>query len=408
MRNVNLSELNIRLRSLSIFRKLLEDPVVEALCCYLECLECGDSEGISRKVLHYGAFVSALYDSGKRTLAGYIQSIVNNDENAYIRMIGSGAKPWPEMEEDVWAELEILQEVADLTPEKLREGLSWKGYLPKFAVKQLSIGDSYRERCGNIGRFGYGIYAKYHMFYLNPEGRIVPVKNPDKTRLESLIDYKREQQIILDNTLALLEGKAAANILLTGDAGTGKSSTVKAVVNELWEQGLRILEVRKEQLHRLPALLDELNANPLKFILFIDDLSFQKDDDNFSALKAILEGSVSARAQNVVIYATSNRRHLVKETFSDREGDDVHRNDTMQEIISLSERFGIQITFQKPNKQTYLEIVHHLAARQGIEMDPAELDMLAERFILSRGGRSARAAKQFVDSLSLRKPAGSQ
>ena len=394
-----LCELGIRLRSLAIFRSLLDDPVISSLCAFLEAAGSGDKASC---VSSYAAFVSALYGTEKRTLAGYIQSIVNNDENAYIRMIGRGAEPWPEMEADVWEELNILQEVADLTPDKLREGLDWNGYLPKFAVKPLEIAESYRERCGNIGRFGYGIYAKYHMFYLNPEARIVPVKNPDRTRLESLIDYKREQQIILDNTMALLEGKPAANILLTGDAGTGKSSTVKAVVNELWEKGLRILEVRKEQLHQIPEILDELNANPLKFILFIDDLSFQKDDDNFSALKAILEGSVSARAQNVVIYATSNRRHLVKETFSDREGDDIHRNDTMQEIISLSERFGIQITFQKPNKQTYLEIVHHLAQQRGIQMDQAELDMLAERFILSRGGRSARAAKQFVDSLSIR------
>ena len=175
------------------------------------------------------------------------------------------------------------------------------------------------------------------------------------------------------------------------------------MVNELWEKGLRILEVRKEQLHQLPGILDELNSNPLKFILFIDDLSFQRDDDNFSALKAILEGSVSARSSNVVIYATSNRRHLVKETFSDRQGDDIHRNDTMQEMISLSERFGIQITFQKPNRATYLDIVHHLAAQRGVEMDQKELDIQAEAFALGRGGRSARAATQFVDGLAAKK-----
>ena len=241
------------------------------------------------------------------------------------------------------------------------------------------------------------------MFYINPENKIVPVRNPDQTRLENLIDYKREQQIILDNTQALLDGKPAANILLSGDAGTGKSSTVKAVVNELHHKGLRILEVRKEQLREIPGILDELNSNPLKFILFIDDLSFQRDDDNFSALKAILEGSVSARSSNVVIYATSNRRHLVKESFSGRDGDDVHRNDTLQEMISLSERFGIQITFQKPTKATYLDIVHHLCAQRGVEMDEKELDIKAEAFALSRGGRSARAATQFVDGLVAKK-----
>ena len=392
---MKLKELQIRLNSLAIFRALLRDPVVSALVDYLSSRESATAVAVSK----YAAFVSSLYGTEKRTLAGYIQHIVNNDENAYIRMIGQGKQPWPEMESQVEQELKILQAVADLTPEALREGQDWDGYLPIFATKRLNIVDSYHERCANIHRFGYGIYAKHIMFYIGEGNRIVPVINPDQTRLSSLIDYKREQQIILDNTIALLEGKPAANILLTGDAGTGKSSTVKAVVNELHDRGLRILEVRKEQLHAIPAILDELNTNPLKFILFIDDLSFQKDDDNFSALKAILEGSVSAKSRNVVIYATSNRRHLVKESFSGRDGDDVHRNDTMQEIISLSERFGIQVTFQKPNKETYLGIVRHLAEEKGVTMDVNELDMLAERFALGRGGRSARAATQFIDWL---------
>ncbi len=392
---MKLTELQIRLNSLAIFRALLRDPVVSALAGYLGSREGGTADAVSK----YAAFVSSLYGTEKRTLAGYIQHIVNNDENAYIRMIGQGKQPWPEMEAQVEQELQILQAVADLTPEDLLEGLDWPGYLPVFATKQLNIVDSYHERCANIHRLGYGIYAKHIMFYIGEANRIVPVINPDQIRLSSLIDYKREQQIILDNTVALLEGKPAANILLTGDAGTGKSSTIKAVVNELHDRGLRILEVRKEQLHAIPAILDELNTNPLKFILFIDDLSFQKDDDNFSALKAILEGSVSAKSRNVVIYATSNRRHLIKESFSDRDGDDIHRNDTMQEIISLSERFGIQVTFQKPNKETYLGIVRHLAEEKGIKMNANELELLAERFALGRGGRSARAATQFIDGL---------
>ena len=392
---MKLTELHIRLNSLAIFRALLSDPVVSALLDYLNSREKATSEAVSK----YAAFVSSLYGTEKRTLAGYIQHIVNNDENAYIRMIGQGKQPWPEMEAQVERELEILQAVADLTPETLREGLDWDGYLPIFATKSLNIVESYHQRCTNIHRYGFGLYAKHIIFYIGEGIRIVPVINPDQIRLSSLVDYKREQQIILDNTVALLEGKPAANILLTGDAGTGKSSTVKAVVNELHDRGLRILEVRKEQLHAIPAILDELNTNPLKFILFIDDLSFQKDDDNFSALKAILEGSVSAKSRNVVIYATSNRRHLVKESFSGRDGDDIHRNDTMQEIISLSERFGIQVTFQKPNKEIYLGIVRHLAEEKGVKMDADELDMLAERFALGRGGRSARAATQFIDGL---------
>ena len=174
------------------------------------------------------------------------------------------------------------------------------------------------------------------------------------------------------------------------------------MVNELYPQGLRIIEVRKELLRAIPSLLDELTDNPLKFILFIDDLSFQKGDDSYSALKAVLEGSVSAKSRNVAIYATSNGRHLVRESFSDRDGDDIHRSETMQEQMSLSERFGLRVTFQKPDKETYLHIAAHLAREQGIALPEAELSAQAERFALERGGRSARAARQFVDSLTVR------
>ena len=388
-----MKDLNVRLHSLAIFRNLLKDPVIAALCDFLQ-----QTQEVSA-VSAYAQFVAELYRMEKRTLAGHIQSIVGRDENAYIRLIGRGETPWPEMEAAVMAELQVLQEVADLTPEIFHRAIKWKGQLPGFGVKRVDLAAFYRERCWDISKFGYGIYAKYHMFYVNQSNKIVPVRNPDRTRLESLVDYEREQKIIMDNTIALLEGRPAANILLTGDAGTGKSSTVKAVVNELYQRGLRILEVRKEQLHDIAWILDELSVNPLKFILFIDDLSFQKDDDNFSALKAVLEGSVSAKSSNVVIYATSNRRHLVKETFSSREGDDVHRNDTIQEVISLSERFGIRVTFQKPNKKTYIDIVHHLARERGLDIDPVRLEMEAEQYALGRGGRSARAASQFIDSL---------
>lgn len=297
------------------------------------------------------------------------------------------------------SELDTLQEVAELDKETLCAPLEYKGFLPDFTTAKLRLKDIYLHRADNIGKYGYGIYAKKRMFYVDEQGGIVPVHNPDKTELSHLIDYERERKLIVDNTKALLEDKPAANILLTGDAGTGKSSTVKAVANALWDEGLRIVEVRKDQLRSIPKILDELSGNPLKFVLFIDDLSFLKDDDNFNALKAVLEGSVTAKSSNVVIYATSNRRHIIKEKFSDRDGDDVHRNDTMQELVSLSDRFGIHVTFSKPNKETFLHIVHHLAEENGIHMPKDELELLAERFALERGGRSARLARQFIDSL---------
>ena len=386
---MELNELKTRLNSLAVFRDLLDDGVICALRKYLR----------DYNTDNYASFVTTLYKANGGYLSSYVKGLCLDSENVYVRLVGASESVPEHIAQATKQEIDTLQALCDLTPEGLREALCYKGFLPGFVSEKTDLAAEFTNRVNNIGKWGYGIYAKYRMFYLGADAQIVPVHSPDETRLSALVDSEREQKIILDNTRALLSGKPAANILLTGDAGTGKSSTVKAVVNELYTEGLRIVEVRKDQLCSIAGLLGELSENPLKFILFIDDLSFQKDDDNYSALKAVLEGSVSAKSQNVVIYATSNRRHIVKEKFSDREGDDVHRNDTMQEMVSLSERFGIHVTFNRPDKQTYLDIVRHLAAEAGIDMAQNELDMLAEQYALGRGGRSARAAKQFVDML---------
>ncbi len=377
-----------KLETLCVFRQLLADPVISALYQYL------DHPTSSA----YAGFVAALYEANGGNISVHVRELCENSSNVYVKTVGSGDAVPNHIYDTMIAELETLQEVADLTKEKLCRLLKYEGFLPGFTGTKLHLKDHYLHRTNHIEKYGYGIYAKNKMFYVDEQDQIVPVRNPDRTELSQLVDYQRERKIIVDNTRALLSGKPAANILLTGDAGTGKSSTVKAVANAMWREGLRIIEVRKDQLRAIPKILDALSANPLKFLLFIDDLSFLKDDDNFNALKAVLEGSVTAKSSNVVIYATSNRRHIIKEKFSDREGDDVHRNDTMQELISLSERFGIHISFSKPNKETFLHIVHHLAAESGLDIPESELDASAERFALERGGRSARLARQFIDA----------
>ena len=353
-------------------------------------------------VVSYAEFVSLLYAANGGDLGEYVKELCLNSENVYVKTVAAQKSIPSYMREALEAELEVLQEVSALDKETLCAPLKYNGFLPDFTTTKLRLKDIYLHRAENIDKYGYGIYAKHRMFCVDENGCIVPVLHPDKTEFCDLVDYEHERQTAMENTRALLAGKPAANILLTGDAGTGKSSTVKAVANALWDEGLRIVEMRKDQLRSIPKVLDELSSNPLKFVLFIDDLSFPADDDNFNALKAVLEGSVTAKSSNVVIYATSNRRHIIKETFSDREGDDVHRNDTMQEIISLSERFGIHITFSKPNKQTFLHIVHHLAKENGIDTPADELELLAERFALERGGRSARIARQFIDGILAR------
>lgn len=391
----SLKELRTRLKSLTVFRELRCDPVISALISYLDTTD-GDTEAAADA---YAAFVAEVYSTNSAHLGEHVRELCYNSENVYVKRLGCKKTPPESMCEAVKYELETLQRVSELTPSVLiPEGMNGIT-LPAFESGGISLTDGYTYRCDNIGRYGYGIYARNHMFYLSADAHIIPVRHPDGTTLDSLVDYESQRKVIIDNTRALLEGRPAANVLLTGDAGTGKSSTVKAVANALYPEGLRIIEVRKDQLYLLPQILDELAENPLKFILFIDDLSFGKDDDNFSALKAVLEGSVSSKSNNVVIYATSNRRHIVKEKFSDREGDDIHRNDTMQELVSLSERFGLHVTFVKPNKETYLHIVKSLADSAGVTMAEDELTLLAERFALERGGRSARLARQFVDRL---------
>lgn len=389
----NLDDFLVRLRSLCVFRDILSDPVISSLCRFLE----RESDGYAASD-SWCEFVRGLYDRGYADLSKYVSELLMCCDNPAVRLIGEKKAIAEPMKRSIENELETLEDLASLTPEKLREGLPDGVKLPGWDNSEIDLAAEFSDQVKNISKRGYGIYAKYRAFYLDGK-KIVPIKSPDGVRLSELIGYAYEKKLIIDNTKALLASKPAANILLSGDAGTGKSSTVKAVVNELWCEGLRILELKKEQLHDLPVILSELNRNPLKFIIFIDDLSFTSNDDNFSALKAMLEGSVSAKAGNVVIYATSNRRHLIKEKFSDRDGDDIHRTDTMQETVSLSERFGLHITFSRPDKPTYLEIVRHLCDAQKVEYDPEKLAIAAEKFALSRASRSARAAKQFVDSL---------
>ena len=271
--------------------------------------------------------------------------------------------------------------------------------LPDFTSVNVDMGGVYDERLQNLHKYGYGIFSSRCMFRLSDEKEIEPIVSADKTSMAQFIGYEQERAKVVENTRAFLQGRPAANVLLCGDAGTGKSSTVKAVANEFFAEGLRLIELRKDQLRYLPNVMAKVSGNPLKFIIFIDDLSFNKNNDDFSMLKAALEGSASATADNAIIYATSNRRHIIKESFGDREGDDVHRNDTLQETLSLSERFGLTVLFSKPDKKLFLSIVRELAKRHGITMDENELDIQAEAFAIRKGSRSARCAEQFINSL---------
>lgn len=380
-----------KLSALSVFRGILEDETVKE---FLDMLR-------EPTPASYGRFVNSLYKTTD-DLTDYILGTVTENENPFMLRLAAFEEVPEHIEKAAKAELEVLQEIAEITSDTVKKAMgAHAAYVSSdWKTEPVNFTKAYTERMSCLSTKGYGIFAEYCAFTLK-NGRLMPIRNPDPQRLSQLSGYELERGKVIGNTLALLNNKPAANVLLYGDAGTGKSSTVKAVVNEYRDDGLRLIELSRSQLPELPDIIEKIAKNPLKFIIFIDDISFSSDDDNFSSLKAVLEGSAAAKTSNMAIYATSNRRHLVKEKFSDRNGDDMHASDTREELISLSERFGLKVAFLKPDKENYLKIVENLAKENGIEVTD-ELLMGAEAFALRRNGRSGRAAKHYIQSVLAR------
>ena len=378
-----------RLDALVVFRNLLNTPLLRALRAALAAEE-WDLGGT------VAAFEATLFAQGTNWTDALLDAVLE-DGNLCLRT-AAGGDAGPVLEKALTGELDFLQALGRAGLDDLCHGAP--EYLPRWEVTpDADFHAAYEARRAAVGQKGYGIFARHHVFTLE-DGHLTPVRYPDPQRLSELPGYEREREKVIANTRALLEGKPTNNVLLYGDAGTGKSSTVKAIANEFAPDGLRLIEVKKNQLYQIPALMDELAKNPLKFILFIDDLSFAANDDNFAALKAILEGSVGGRSHNVVVYATSNRRHLVKESMSDRSGDDLHASDTRQELMSLAARFGLTVTFQQPDKERFDAILLELARQYGVQMPSDQLFIKGAAFALRAGGRSPRVAKQFIEMLA--------
>lgn len=377
--------------TLVIFKSLHEVPVFEKLLETLAVCESDSDMAIEK----YSDFVAELF-AYSDNLTEYMLKLVLENENLFMLKKGEGKETGALLEECLANELAVIEELSQIPSDEIISKIDYDGFLPRYATQKLDFSQIYADRIHAIGQYGYGIYSQYHVFVIK-DGKIVPVEYPDDIKLSDLHNYERERQEVINNTLALLKGKPANNVLLYGDCGTGKSSTVKAIANEYACKGLRLIELKKKQLHEIPAIVETVSKNPLKFIIFIDDLSFTEDDDDFAALKAILEGSVSSTADNLCICATSNRRHLVHETFSSREGDEIHFKDTMQELLSLSDRFGLTVTYQKPDKKIYLDVVEKLAKQYELKTPIDEVLQKAEAYALSRAGRSPRVAKQFVE-----------
>ena len=397
---MKLREWNARLHGLVVFRSLLDDPVVAKFADLTDRMEAG-APGYGPVCDAVAQFEAALFEH-TTNWGSYLSAAVLEAETVCVRQAASGTLA-PALQTALDSELAFLQALCGLTLDELLAAAGSAtgqaqelAFLPRWETSSIDLPAAYAQRMSEVGKKGYGMFAKHHVFTVE-NGQLVPVKYPDPQRLSELPGYEKEREKVIANTKALLAGMPANNVLLYGDAGTGKSSAVKAIANEFAPDGLRLVEVKKNQLYQIPDLMDRLAANPLKFILFIDDLSFTANDDNFAALKAILEGSVGGRAKNIAVYATSNRRHLIKETLTDRTGDDIHEADTRQELMSLSARFGLTVTFQRPEKARFETILAELAKQHGIDMPMDQLLLKAEAFAIRAGGRSPRVAKQFIE-----------
>ena len=391
----------LELKSLSVYRGTAQQPVTAAL---MELIEAAVSQDPARLCDRGGNLCALLAAAGKLdSLPGAVAEEVLADDNAFSAALSSGAVSPEALNRAALRDLGVLYRAACLRPEDLAADLpaALAAALPAWGSAPAAppMNGPWDVCLDGLAAYhaahGCGRFSR-HIAFLWRDGKLLPVEHPDPIRLTQLKGYEYQRQIAVDNTLAFLNGFEANNMLLYGDRGTGKSSTVKALLNEYASSGLRMIEMPKEYLRQLPDLTGYLAGLPMKFILFIDDLSFTAGDDNFAALKAVLEGGLASRPENVILYATSNRRHLLRETFSDREGDEVHHADTVQESVSLSDRFGISLTFLMPDKQRFLDIVEQMAADRKLKVEREVLLGAAERWALERGARSPRYARQFI------------
>ncbi len=261
------------------------------------------------------------------------------------------------------------------------------------------VTDHYKNH--GVGMFG--LNRAFRIERIDGELKFIPINNADTIKLSDLVGYEAQKKQLVDNTKAFVNGSIANNALLYGDSGTGKSSSIKAVLNEFYTSGLRMIEIYKHQFKDLSAVISAVKNRNYRFIIYIDDLSFEENEIEYKFLKAVIEGGVETKPDNILIYATSNRRHLIKETWNDRNdmefNGEIHRSDTMEEKLSLSARFGVLINYSTPDREAFYEIVRTLAQKEGITMDEKTLLLKANQWELRHGGVSGRTARQFINDL---------
>ncbi len=391
-----------RLRTLTAYRELLDQPIPQALGHLLDTVAQGQG---AEALTAWAELFSCMTLAGFDSLGGCLNDALRCSDAPWPHAVSSDRET-PILEAAARRDLALLAELSALDPAALREALVRSlspdlrpvgSELPLWAVRPSY---SYGELREWYRSHGAGLFARYRAF-LWENGRLLPVAHPDTPSQAELMGYRRQRSQVEANTRALLAGRLVNNVLLFGDSGTGKSATVKSLLSLPGTEDLRLIEIEKDSVAQMPQLIRSLGGRRQKFILFIDDLAFDQDDQTYGVLKTILEGGLEPRPANVAIYATSNRRNLVRQTFSDRTGDEVDRDETIQEKTALADRFGLRIPYLGLAKKEYLELIDYLAQQAGVTLPQAELHAQAIQWDVRHPGRSPRTAQQFVASLDL-------
>ena len=397
-------ELRAALLGLSAYKALREEPLLKAVGNLLDGLAAGRGE---EALGAYTDVVLALQEAGAHGMGDGLLALLRYQETPYPRALTGPAGADAVLEAAARRDVNVLKRLRGLDCGAVLEKLT--GLLgPEFAPVleelprwQAGADFDFEGLTAFYREHGAGLFARYRAFVWT-DGALIPVHEPDCPDEEEMMGYTLQRDQVIANTRALLERRRVNDVLLYGDSGTGKSATVKCLLSVPDFGNLRLIEVQKEGLRDMPALIRSLRGRQQKFILFIDDLAFDQDDNTYSVVKTILEGGLEKRPDNVAIYATSNRRLLVRQTFSDRAGDEVDIRETIAEKTALSDRFGLRIPYLALNKAEFLELIEQLADQAGVSMDRGELMREAVKWDMKFPGRTPRGARQFIASLSAR------
>ena len=399
---MTMETLRFALGGVAAYRHILDTHELGLVRTLLDKLAGGDAAGAAEA---YANLFYTLREDRYPGLGDWLHDQLRYTESPYARLAEEGGTD-PALEEAARRDTETLARLAALDcgglidamtallPEEFQPVLAalprWSSHVP-FTFESLT--DFYQIH-------GAGLFARYRAF-LWSEGALIPVAEPDTPQEEEMMGYGLQREQVIANTRAFLAGKRVNDVLLYGDSGTGKSATVKTLLSIPGFEALRLIEVQKDGLKGMPELIRSLSGRKQRFILFIDDLAFDQDDHTYSVVKTILEGGLERRPVNVAIYATSNRRLLVRQTFSDRAGDEVDRQETIQEKTALSDRFGLRIPYLALSKAEFLDLVQSLADQRGLAMDREELRRRAIQWDMRFPSRTPRGARQFLASLQM-------